>query len=167
MFAWRLGICKLEHPTLYSVNVPLKRSRLDTTSSLARWDVDCACTSETAVVLHKRTIATHACVATVEDGRLVDIIRVGEPVPVGLGALVPALVLQGLFIRPDEVAVPGKEETVTVNTHGQVHVDSDKVIVPSLRSWRPCRIGLGWLSLKALDSLDVVLPFGLAHELPR
>ena len=45
-----------------------------------------------------------------------------------LVALVATFVSEGLLVRPDKVAVPGEEQTVSMNTQGLVHVDGDVVI---------------------------------------
>lgn len=104
---------------------------------------------------HKCTIATHTGITTIKHGRFVDVVSMGEPVPVlprsvqhqhnhlrrwthRLVAIVPALVSQGLFIRPNKVAMPCKKETIAMYEHGLVNVNSDKVIVTRLCCWSPC-----------------------------
>jgi hypothetical protein len=112
-------------------------------------------------VCEEFAIATHAGIAPVKDRRFINIIGMREPVPVlamsdmdqpsmkrfdthGLVAFVTALVSKGLLVRPYEVAVPGKKETIAMYKQGLVHVDSDKVIETSLCCRRPCFIGYGW-----------------------
>lgn len=96
-----------------------------------------------------------------------DVIGVCEPVPVGLVAFVSALVSEGLFVGPHEVAVPGKEETIAMDSHSQIDMDSNEVIVPRLRGRGPEGVGFGRFRLETLHSLDVVLSFWLGHELPK
>lgn len=61
----------------------------------------------------------------------------------GLIAIVAAFISKGLLVRPHKVAVPGKEEAITMYIHSLIDVYRNKVIKSRLRCWGPCLVGFG------------------------
>lgn len=74
-------------------------------------------------VVHGGAVAAHGGRAAVKDGRVGEALLGGSgPVPVGEGALVAALIAQGLLVLPDEPAVPAQEAGGLVDGEGLVDV---------------------------------------------
>ena len=162
----------------------LERAALDTSASLSRWDDDRASTGKTAIVCEEFAISTKTRIAAIEYRGLVDVIGVGEPIPVlrksdknkgsmsrlethGLVALVAAFIPKGLLVCPHKVAMPGEEEAVTMYSHSLINMDGNKVIEARLRCRGPGLVRLGWQCSKALYRFDVGFAVRLAHVLPR
>jgi hypothetical protein len=55
---------------------------LKAAAAVARWQIDCASTTDTAVVANKRAISTHTRGTAVKHGRLCQVILEREPIPV-------------------------------------------------------------------------------------
>lgn len=66
------------------------------------------------VVGDEVAVSAHGGFGAVEDGALGGVLPAEGPVPVGLGAFVPALVTKGLFVEVDVVAVEGIEEALVI-----------------------------------------------------
>lgn len=82
------------------------------------------------------SIAGHGRGRSVEHSRLLETASSSlGPVPVGLSALVAALVLESLLVLPGEVPVPRQEGTSVVDLHGLQDVVANKVIEARLCSW--------------------------------
>lgn len=62
--------------------------------------------------------------------------------------------------------MPGEKEAITVYSHGQIYMDSDKVIEATFRRWRPRFVGLGWQCSQTLYSFDVSFLVRCVEVLP-
>jgi hypothetical protein len=103
----------------------LERTLSDASTAITSW------LHSVAVMLDFLTLATHASLTAIEDGR-----RLGRapapPVPVWLCAVVRAFNLECMFVRPGEVSVPGKEVACSVDTQSILHVNCDEVVISGL-----------------------------------
>ena len=114
------------------------------------------------------TIARQGGGATIKDGRVLETSDGGEaPVPVRLGSLVAALLLESPLVDPGVVPVPHEEVARVVDGHGLVDVGGDEVIEAGLRAGNKRTRGQGRLGLQALDGRDVRLLLVRRQGAPR
>lgn len=75
------------------------------------------------------SVSAHGCGGAVVDGGVEGVEGGFAPVLVGLVAGVGAFGAQGLFVGPEEIAVPGEEVGGAVDGEGLVDVHGDEVVV--------------------------------------
>lgn len=76
----------------------------------------------------KRAIASQRCWRSIQERRALHVAIVLAPVPVGKRALVPALVTERFFVRPDEVSVEEKKQRREMHAVKQLEVEDAEVI---------------------------------------
>lgn len=106
----------------------LERTILDTSTSFSRWKFDIT-TRDSAVVLEISTVTTHACVRSIENGGLAQVVLITEPIPVRLVTLVAALFPQRRLVTIQKVSVPAQEIAGSVYRHRLVDVLGNEVVV--------------------------------------
>jgi hypothetical protein len=109
-----------------------------------------------SIVLDGLSITAEACIAAVEDRRVLRRMSVLWPVPVRLVAFVAALFAESLLVRVDEPAVPGREDAREVDVESLLDVHDSEVVESRSCSRRDVCRSSRWEALETQDRMHVV-----------